>query len=128
VTETTSFNLQLSNFSYVIVKHKISPVKKLRFTLIATFDHPEHGALGMGWDGCLAHRNSDDLLVWSPPLSKINPYKALKTGWINETLYDLVTATLSKSPYIAELGKEGWTEEDRTPRVANPELPEYVNV
>ena len=58
---------------------------------------------------------------------KINPYKALKTGWINETMYDLVTATLSTSPYIAELGKEGWTEEDRTPRVANPELPEYIN-
>lgn len=122
------FGVQLSNFSYVSAgRKKGSDVKKLRFTVVARFEHPERGELLMGWDGCLAHRNSDETLVWSPPLSRINPYKALKTGFLNEQMYDLVLEELAKSEYIADVGKEGWSEEDKNPRSANPGLPEFIN-
>jgi hypothetical protein len=128
VTDITTFSLQLSNFSYVSVKHHAVPTKKLRFTLVATFDHPIHGQLALGCDGCLASLNSENILVWSPPLSRINAYKAIKTNFINETLYDLVLGYLARTEYVSGLSRDAWTEEDRNPRIANPDLPEVVNV
>jgi hypothetical protein len=129
IANTTGFAIQLSNFSFVTSnQRKGFPIKKLRFSLVVTVDHPDHGQIAIGWDGCLAHRNIDGSIVWSPPLSRISPYKSLKTGFVNTKLHDIVLQTVSTTEYAASLGQDNWNENDRNPRLENPHLPEFVNV
>lgn len=96
--------LQISNFSFVKVEHKKGfPVVKLRFTVVFTFGDPQ---MAIGLDGCLAHRTTEDELVWGPPLSMVGYGRHLKTCWVNEEVYDRVLAGLASTEYIAKIGRQ----------------------
>lgn len=100
--------IQLSNFSWVETEQKKGyKIRQLRFSLVMTFGDPE---LAIGLDGCLARRTKEDILVWSPPLTKINFGRSLRTAWVNEALYERVIEALSSTEYVATIGREGWDE------------------
>jgi hypothetical protein len=123
------FTLQISNFSFVtFAEQKNRPKQtKLRFSLIVEIQHPTHGNLGFGWDGCLAHKMPDGLVCWGPPMSRISPYRSIKTGWVNQQVYDLVVAAICSTEYVHELGA-AFTADDKNPLSRNPDLPTLINV
>lgn len=99
-------SVQISNFKFVNVRQKAGySTPSLRFTMVAAFGDPQ---LVVAFDGCLAKIKQDGELVWSPPLSRASFGAQLKTGWVNQEMYDRVIEALASSEYIAGLQKEGW--------------------
>ena len=104
---TPGLAVQLSNFSFINVEIKRgSKKRRLRFTLVITAEHPILGQIAIGVDGNLAFVNSDGLLVWGTPLTRVGAFGRLRTVWVNGTLERLVTEALAKTEYIAELQSE----------------------
>jgi hypothetical protein len=112
--DNPGLELQLSNFSFVSysVKKGQPPIRRLRFTLVLSGEHPVLGQLGVGLDGCLAFINSDGLLVWSPPVARVG-FTKLRIAWITAQLERLVTEALAKTQYIADLQSEQWEKEGK---------------
>lgn len=105
--DTPGLAVQLSNFSFINVEIKRgSKKRRLRFTLVITAEHPILGQIAIGVDGNLAFVNSEGILVWGTPLTRIGAFGRLRTVWVNQTLERLVTEALAKTEYIAELQSE----------------------
>jgi hypothetical protein len=111
--DTPGLAVQLSNFSFVSVEVKRGEKKRrLRFTLVLSLEHPELGQIALGVDGNLAFVNSEGLLVWGPPLTRVGAFGRLRTVWTNPTLERLVTEALARTEYIAELSPDILAEGD----------------
>lgn len=102
--DTPGLAVQLSNFSFINVEIKRgSKKRRLRFTLVITAEHPILGQIAIGVDGNLAFVNSEGLLVWGTPLTRVGAFGRLRTVWVNSTLERLVTEALAKTEYIGDL-------------------------